>query len=85
MVGRIVDLTHVIEPTSVDAERKFVVHIHDTLEEVTGTVHPAGEWYVMSDVELMDHVAHTSKCPSTVSKTVWISLRYRLRSSLEML
>lgn len=63
MVGRIVDLTHVIEPTSADAERKFVVHIHDALEEVPGTIRPEGEWYVMSDVELMDHVGTHIEAP----------------------
>ncbi|MDH5199530.1 MAG: cyclase family protein [Candidatus Bathyarchaeota archaeon] len=63
MFGRIVDLTHVIEPTSFDAERKFVVHIHDALEEVPGTVRPEGEWYVMSDVELMDHVGTHIEAP----------------------
>ena len=63
MVGRIVDLTHVIEPTSADAERKFVVHIHDALVEIPGTVRPDGEWYVMSDVELMDHVGTHIEAP----------------------
>lgn len=63
MVGRIVDLTQVIEPTTADAERKFVVHIHDALEEVPGTIRPEGEWYVMSDVELMDHVGTHIEAP----------------------
>ena len=63
MVGRIVDLTHVIEPTSADAERKFVVNIHDALKEVPGTIRPEGEWYVMSDVELMDHVGTHIEAP----------------------
>jgi len=63
MAGRIVDLTHVIEPTSADAERKFVVNIHDALQEVPGTVRPEGEWYVMSDVELMDHVGTHIEAP----------------------
>ena len=63
MVDRIVDLTHVIEPTSADAERKFVVHIHDALEEAPGTIRPEGEWYVMSDVELMDHVGTHIEAP----------------------
>ncbi len=63
MDGRIVDLTHVIEPTSADAERKFVVNIHDALEEVPGTERPEGEWYVMSDVELMDHVGTHIEAP----------------------
>jgi kynurenine formamidase len=58
-----VDLTHVIEPTSQDAERKFVVNIHDALEEVPGMVRPEGEWYVMSDVELMDHVGTHIEAP----------------------
>ena len=63
MVGRIVDLTQVIEPTTADAERKFVVHIHDALQEVPGTIRPEGEWYVMSDVELMDHVGTHIEAP----------------------
>ena len=63
MVGRIVDLTQVIEPTTADVERKFVVHIHDALEEVPGTIRPEGEWYVMSDVELMDHVGTHIEAP----------------------
>jgi len=63
MASRIVDLTHVIEPTSTDAERKFVVHIHDALQEIPGTIRPEGEWYVMSDVELMDHVGTHIEAP----------------------
>jgi arylformamidase len=63
MACRIVDLTHVIEPTSTDAERKFVVHIHDALQEIPGTIRPEGEWYVMSDVELMDHVGTHIEAP----------------------
>jgi len=53
----------VIEPTSTDAERKFVVHIHDALQEIPGTIRPEGEWYVMSDVELMDHVGTHIEAP----------------------
>ena len=52
-----------IEPTSTDAERKFVVHIHDALQEIPGTIRPEGEWYVMSDVELMDHVGTHIEAP----------------------
>jgi arylformamidase len=63
MDGRVVDLTHVIEPTSEHAERKFVVKMHDALQEVPGTVRPEGEWYVMSDVELMDHVGTHIEAP----------------------
>lgn len=63
MIGRIVDLTHVIDSTTVDAERKFVVHIHDALEEIPGMKRPEGEWYVMSDVELMDHVGTHIESP----------------------
>ena len=63
MAERIVDLTHVIEPTGPDAQRKFVVHIHDALEEIPGKIHPEGEWYVMSDVELMDHVGTHIEAP----------------------
>jgi hypothetical protein len=54
MGGRMVDLTRVIEPTGPEAERKFVVHIHDALEEIPGKQHPPGEWYVMSDGILRD-------------------------------
>jgi arylformamidase len=63
MVSRIVDLTHVIKQTSPDAERKFVVNIHDALLETAGTERPEGEWYVMSDVELMDHVGTHIEAP----------------------
>jgi arylformamidase len=70
MADRIVDLTHVIEPTSTDSERKFVVHIHDALEEIPGTTRPEGEWYVMSDVELMDHVGTHIEAPLHCLKDV---------------
>lgn len=60
---RIVDLTHVIEPTDANAPRKFVVHIHDALEEIPGKVRPKDEWYVMSDVELMNHVGTHIETP----------------------
>lgn len=63
MCARIVDLTRVIEPTSPQAQRKFVVHIHDALQEVPGKVRPEGEWYVMSDVELMNHVGTHIEVP----------------------
>ena len=63
MAGRMVDLTRVIEPTGPEAVRKFVVHIHDALEEVPGKQHPEGEWYVMSDVELMNHVGTHIEVP----------------------
>lgn len=63
MKGRVVDLTHMIKGTAPDAERKFVINIHDALEEVPGTVRPEGEWYVMSDVELMDHVGTHIEAP----------------------
>jgi len=68
MPERIVDLTRVIEPTAATAQRKFVVHIHDALQEIPGKVRPAGEWYVMSDVELMNHVGTLLKHPFTASK-----------------
>jgi kynurenine formamidase len=58
-----VDLTHVIEPTGPDAERKFVVTIHDALEEIPGKVRPEGEWYVMSDVDLMGHAGTHIEAP----------------------
>jgi arylformamidase len=63
MCAHIVDLTRVIEPTNSHAERKFVVHIHDALQEVSGKVRPQGEWYVMSDVELMNHVGTHIEVP----------------------
>ena len=63
MPERIVDLTRVIEPTAATAQRKFVVHIHDALQEIPGKVRPAGEWYVMSDVELMNHVGTHLETP----------------------
>ncbi len=63
MSQRIVDLTHVIEPTQPSAQRKFVVNIHDALHEIPGKVRPAGEWYVMSDVELMNHVGTHIETP----------------------
>jgi len=63
MPPRIVDLTHVIQPTDHSAERKFVVNIHNALQEIPGKVRPAGEWYVMSDVELMNHVGTHIEVP----------------------
>jgi len=63
MTERIIDLTRVIEPTAATAQRKFVVNIHDALEEIPGKVRPAGEWYVMSDVELMNHVGTHIETP----------------------
>lgn len=63
MPERIVDLTRVIEPTAATAQRKFVVHIHDALQEIPGKVRPTGEWYVMSDVELMNHVGTHIETP----------------------
>jgi arylformamidase len=63
MAQRLVDLTRVIEPTGRDAQRKFVVNIHDALAEIPGKVRPEGEWYVMSDVELMNHVGTHIETP----------------------
>jgi len=60
---RMIDLTHVIQPTAPDAQRKFVVRIHDALEEIPGKVRPEGEWYVMSDVDLMGHVGTHIEAP----------------------
>ena len=60
---RFIDLTHVIEPTDANNPRKFVVHIHDALEEIPGKVRPKDEWYVMSDVELMNHVGTHIEVP----------------------
>ena len=63
MSERIVDLTQVIEPTGPDARRKFVIHKHDALLEIPGNVRPEGEWYIMSDVELMDHIGTHIEVP----------------------
>lgn len=63
MSGRIVDLTQIIEPTGPDAQRKFVIHKHDALMEIPGNVRPEGEWYIMSDVELMDHIGTHIEVP----------------------
>ena len=60
---RVIDLTHVIQPTAPDAQRKFVVRTHDALEEIPGKVRPEGEWYVMSDVDLMGHVGTHIEAP----------------------
>ena len=60
---RMVDLTQVIQPTAPDAQRKFVVRIHDALLEIPGKVRPEGEWYVMSDVDLMGHVGTHIEAP----------------------
>ena len=60
---RMIDLTQVIQPTAPDAQRKFVVRIHDALEEIPGKVRPEGEWYVMSDVDLMGHVGTHIEAP----------------------
>ncbi|MEX1019621.1 MAG: cyclase family protein [Litorilinea sp.] len=62
-MSRLVDLTLIIEPTTPDAQRKFVVNIHDALHEIPGKERPAGEWYVMSDVELMNHVGTHIETP----------------------
>ena len=63
MTQRIVDLTHTIQPTGPDAQRKFVVHKHNALLETPGKVRPEGEWYIMSDVELMDHIGTHIEVP----------------------
>ena len=63
MSGRIVDLTQIIEPTGPDAQRKFVIHKHDALLETPGNVRPEGEWYIMSNVELMDHIGTHIEVP----------------------
>ena len=62
-MSRIVDLTRVIKPTTAENPRKFVVRIHDALEEIPGKERPEGEWYVMSDVELMNHVGTHIEVP----------------------
>ena len=43
MSQKIIDLTHIIEPTGPDAERKFVINKHDALAEIPGKVRPEGE------------------------------------------
>jgi arylformamidase len=60
---RMIDLTLVIQPTAPDAQRKFVIRIHDALQEIPGKVRPEGEWYVMSDVDLMGHVGTHIEAP----------------------
>jgi arylformamidase len=63
VADRIVDLTIIIEPTDAHARRKFVINKHDALEEIPGKVHPEGEWYIMSDVEMMNHVGTHIEVP----------------------
>ncbi len=63
MCANIIDLTRVITPTDASAERKFVVHLHNALQEIEGKVRPEGEWYIMSDVELMNHVGTHIEVP----------------------
>lgn len=63
MTPKIIDLTRIITPTQPTAQRKFVVNIHDALEEIPGKIRPDGEWYVMSDVELMNHVGTHIEAP----------------------
>lgn len=63
MCARIVDLTRIIEPTGSEAERKFVVNFREALQEVPGKVRPEGEWYIMSNVELMNHVGTHIEVP----------------------
>jgi len=63
LTERLIDLTRVIEPTDANTPRKFVVHIHDALEEIPDKVRPKDEWYVMSNVELMNHVGTHIEAP----------------------
>ncbi len=63
MPPKLIDLTQVIEPTGADVPRKFVVNIHNALHEVEGKQRPQGEWYIMSDVELMNHVGTHIETP----------------------
>lgn len=63
MCARIVDLTRIIEPTDPDAERRFHVSKRDALHEVPGLVRPEGEWYIMSNVDLMNHVGTHIEVP----------------------
>ncbi len=46
-----------------DAERRFFVNKRDALQEVPGKVRPEGEWYIMSNVELMNHVGTHIEVP----------------------
>lgn len=62
-ITRIVDLTHVLEPTSPDAVRKFSVTQGPAIEEPEGKVRPEGEWYIMSEVDVMVHVGTHLETP----------------------
>lgn len=63
MCAKIIDLTRIITPTGPDAERKFVVNFRQALQEVPGKERPEGEWYIMSNVELMNHVGTHIEVP----------------------
>ena len=63
MSGRIVDLTHVIEPTGPDAVRRFDVRHGPAIAEPPGKVRPEGEWYIMSHVDVMVHVGTHIEMP----------------------
>lgn len=63
MAERIVDLTSIIEPTAPDAVRRFVVANGPAIAEIPGKVRPEGEWYIMSNVDLMTHVGTHIEVP----------------------
>ena len=63
MGERIVDLTRIVEPTGPEAPRRFVVRHRPAIAEPPGMVRPAGEWYIMSEVELMTHVGTHIEVP----------------------
>ena len=63
MAQRIVDLTHIIQPTGPDAVRRFDVHHGPAIAEPEGKVRPDGEWYIMSHVDLMVHVGTHIEVP----------------------
>lgn len=63
MDERIVDLTSIIEPTEPEAQRRFVVSHRPAIAETPGKVRPAGEWYIMSHVDVMVHVGTHIEVP----------------------
>ena len=63
MPGRIVDLTHIIDPTGPDAVRRFDVRHGPAIAEPPGKVRPEGEWYIMSHVDVMVHVGTHIEMP----------------------
>ncbi|HJP30605.1 MAG TPA: cyclase family protein [Candidatus Latescibacteria bacterium] len=62
-ISRIVDLTHILEPTQADATRRFAVTQGPAIAEPEGKVRPEGEWYIMSHVDVMVHVGTHLETP----------------------